>query len=272
MALPIFFLLLAASAVVQSISPQSDAWNSSFALTSAQASAAGINATIANNVNVAVNFERTNWATGSVHNDTFYVVPANASQLAAGAVIKVEEYTNTSYYTLPPNTALSRIVFQSETLNGSTVPASAFVFWPYLSRRDPRTGKYAVVGWAHGTSGVFGECAPSHIRNLWYQYSAPYTLALQGYVVVAPDLAGLGIDRYADGTKIVHPYLSNPSHANDMFYSVEAAQKAWPEALSEYFVLMGHSQGGGAAWGAAQRQARRPVAGYLGAVAGSPGK
>lgn len=33
---------------------------------------------------------------------------------------------------------------------------------------------------------------------------------------------------------------------------------------------MGHSQGGGAAWAAAERQARTPVEGYLGAVAGSP--
>lgn len=33
---------------------------------------------------------------------------------------------------------------------------------------------------------------------------------------------------------------------------------------------MGHSQGGGAAWGAAQHQASRPVEGYLGAIAGSP--
>lgn len=34
--------------------------------------------------------------------------------------------------------------------------------------------------------------------------------------------------------------------------------------------MVGHSQGGGAAWAAAERQARTPVEGYLGAVAGSP--
>ncbi|KAL8846003.1 MAG: hypothetical protein Q9221_008873 [Calogaya cf. arnoldii] len=33
---------------------------------------------------------------------------------------------------------------------------------------------------------------------------------------------------------------------------------------------MGHSQGGGAAWAAAERQAVHPVEGYLGAVAASP--
>lgn len=263
-------VLSVTGAVAQSISPQNNTWNSSFSLTSPQAGQAGLNSTTTNNVDVAVQFERTNWATGSVHNDSFYTVPSNSSHLPSGSILKIEQYTNTSYYTMPPNTALSRILYQSETINGSIVPASAFILWPWMPRRDPRTGKYAVVGWAHGTSGVFGECAPSHIRNLWYQYSAPYILALQGYVVVAPDFAGLGIDRYANGTQFRHPYLSNPSHANDMFFSVEAAQRAWPDQLSEYFVLMGHSQGGGAAWGAAQRQAKRPVPGYLGAVAGSP--
>ncbi|KAK5130021.1 hypothetical protein LTR08_002537 [Meristemomyces frigidus] len=234
----ILALLIATEGIAaQSIVPQSNTWNSSFALSASQIGDAGIDNVTANNINVAVNFERTNWATGSVNNDSFYTVPSDASSLQPGSILKVEDYTNTSYYTLPPNTALSRIVYQSETLNGSAVPASAFVLWPWMPRRDPRTGKYAVVGWAHGTSGSSGECAPSHIRNLWYQYSAPYILALQGYVVVAPDYTGLGVDRYANGTQIKHPYLSNPSHANDMFYSVEAAQKAWPDELSEQLDL-----------------------------------
>lgn len=135
-------------------------------------------------------------------------------------------------------------------------------------RIDPTTGNYAVVGFAHGTSGIFGECGPSHIRNLWYQYSAPFILALQGYVVVAPDYTGLGVGSY-HGSTIQHPAFNNPAHANDLFYAVQAAQEAYPE-LSERFVLMGHSQGGGAAWGAAQRQARQPVEGHLGTVAASP--
>ncbi|TKA34166.1 hypothetical protein B0A50_00146 [Salinomyces thailandicus] len=271
MALISLLLFWAAFAFAQqAITPQSNTWNSNFSLSRSQIARAGFNGTTANNVNVAVCFERTNWATGSVHDDPFYRVPENASGMPAGSVLKVEQYTNTSAFTMPPNTALSRILFQSETLNGPTVPASAFVLWPWMPRRDPRTGKYAAVGWGHGTSGVFGENAPSHIRNLWYQYSAPYILALQGYVVVAPDYAGLGVDRYANGTEIRHAYLSNPSHANDLFRAVEAAQKAWRDDLSKYFVLMGHSQGGGAAWGAAQRQAKRPVAGFLGTIAGSP--
>ncbi|KAI4261036.1 MAG: hypothetical protein L6R35_007418, partial [Caloplaca aegaea] len=64
-------------------------------------------------------------------------------------------------------------------------------------------------------------------------------------------------------------YLAFPSHANDVIYSVKAAQQAFPE-LSQNFVVIGHSQGGGTAWATAQRQAEKPTAGYLGAVAISP--
>lgn len=80
---------------------------------------------------------------------------------------------------------------------------------------------------------------------------------------------GLGVSRWANGTKIKHTYLIGAAHANDLFYAVEAAQSAFPE-LSSRFVLMGHSQGGTATWAAAERQAQRPVAGYLGAISGSP--
>ncbi|KAL8880708.1 MAG: hypothetical protein Q9192_007962, partial [Flavoplaca navasiana] len=71
------------------------------------------------------------------------------------------------------------------------------------------------------------------------------------------------------GLPISHPYLASTSHANDLFYAVQAAQAAFPK-LSQNFVVFGHSQGGVAAWGAAQRQAVMPVQGYLGSIAASP--
>lgn len=64
--------------------------------------------------------------------------------------------------------------------------------------------------------------------------------------------------------------MANPSLANDLFYALEAAQEAFPTRISDEFVVMGHSEGGGAAWGAAERQAVRPVPGYLGTVSASP--
>lgn len=231
---------LAVAATAQSdgipIAPQSNTFNSSFSLSNEQIASAGLNSTVAHNFNIAARFEQTNWATGSVDRDPFYDAPSGCEEKAPGSLLKVEEVTNTSLYTLPPNVALSRILFNSESFNGSAVPASAYVLWPWMPRLDPKTGKYAVVSWGHGTSGVFGECAPSHIRNLWYQYSAPYTLALQGYVVVAADYTGLGVNRFPNGTEIAHPYLNNIVAANDLIYAVQAAQKAFPEELSSRFV------------------------------------
>lgn len=223
-------------------------------------------------VQTAVEFERSNWAGYSVQTDPFYSLPQNASPAAAspGQVLKVEQYTNTSLYTVPPDVSMSRFLYQTETFNGSVVSTSAYILWPWMPRIVKNNDSIPVVAWAHGTSGTTSECAPSHIRNLWYQYSAPYVLALQGYAVIGVDYAGLGPNRTASGEPIVHQYECNPAGANDLFYAVEAAQTAWPSELSKEFVVFGHSEGGGYAWAAAQRQAVKPVPGYLGAIAASP--
>ncbi|POR38097.1 Secretory lipase [Tolypocladium paradoxum] len=249
-------LALAALASCQApLAPQPNTFNSTFTLTPAQIAAANLSATAASNVNVAARFERSNWAAGSVGDDPFYVsLPANASSAAPGTVLKVEAWTNTSRYTVAPTLPLSRIVYQSLTLNGTRVPVSAYVLWPYRPRRR---GTAPLVSWGHGTSGVYAECAPSHTRNLLYQFSAPYALALAGYAVVGTDFAGLG-------------YLASPAAGNDLLYAAQAAQAAFPDRLSRDFVVMGHSQGGGAAWAAAQQQLTARVPGYLGAIAGAP--
>lgn len=212
-------------------------------------------------------FEKSIWSDGLVSDDPFYKVPGEAAEATPGTLLKVEKDVDTTRYTLPPATALSRIMYQSENFSGSRVPTTAYVLWPYSPRSQP--DGYPIVAWAHGTSGITANSAPSHHKNLWQHFLAPYQLALQGYVVVATDYAGLGVDRHASGEKIVHEYLACPSHANDVVYSVEAAQAAFPE-LSKEFVVIGHSQGGGAAWATAQRQVAQPVSGYLGAVAVSP--
>ncbi|KAL8989948.1 MAG: hypothetical protein Q9169_008242 [Polycauliona sp. 2 TL-2023] len=216
----------------------------------------------------ALTFERSNWANSSVEDDSFYRVPSNSSHLPAGTLLKRELYTNTSLYTLPPQTALSRILYQSKDFNGTLVPASAYILWPYSPRTQP-DGSYQVIAWGHGTSGAFPDCAPSHIKDMSYQFTAPFPMAIQGYVVVAPDYAGLGVSRKANGEPIIHQIYASQATANDLFYAVEAAQSAFTQ-LSEEFVVVGHSQGGGAAWAAAERQAKSPVAGYLGAVAAAP--
>ncbi|KAL9054494.1 MAG: hypothetical protein Q9162_004140 [Coniocarpon cinnabarinum] len=251
--------------------PQLDTFNGSAyrQFTSTSIRLAGFDNTTSEAIQVANDFERSNWATGSVFDDSFYTLSSNASGAQPGDFLKAEAFTNATQFTLPPNLAVSRFLYQTETLNGSSVPNSAFVLWPWSARQYKNISGYPVVVWAHGTSGRFPECAPTHIRNLWYQFSAPFTLALQGYVVIGVDYAGLGVGETASNETIAHQWGANPAGANDMFNAVAAAQKRWP-SLSREFVTMGHSQGGGIAWSAAVRQAQRPVEGYLGSIAGSP--
>lgn len=219
----------------------------------------------------ALRYEKTNWANGSVFEQEFYQVPpqVDSNKELPGSPLKVEHETDTSKYLLPPMTSMSRFIYQSESLLGLAVPASAAILWPY-SPKMHTDGKYPVVAWAHGTSGIFAENAPSNHRSLWQNFLAPYQLVSAGYVVVMPDYAGLGVARTAKGEKIVHQYLACPAHANDVVFAVQAAQSVWKDELSKDWVSIGHSQGGGAAWAVAERQARKPVDGYLGAVAVSP--
>ena len=221
-------------------------------------------------VQTAIDFERTNWAGSSVFADPFYQLPPNSSTAStAGSILKVEQVTNTSLYTVSPNLALSRFLYTTLDINGTVVPASAYVLWPWMPKFMDTDG-IPVIAWAHGTSGILPECAPSHYQNLLYHYDAPFTAALQGYAVIAPDFAGLGVNQTSDGQAVPHQYGANPAAAYDLLFAVEAAQQAWPGELSKYFVAMGHSQGGGTAWSLAQELVDMPNAGYLGSIAASP--
>lgn len=215
----------------------------------------------------AIEFQESQWATGSVYDDPFYVVPEGTAEDPPGTLLKIERDVNTSNFAIPPATALSRIMFQSITLGGSLVPVSGFILWPYLPQN--LVDGYPIVAWSHGTSGITPNCAPSHMKNLWQHFQAPYQLALQGYVVVAPDYAGLGVSKDAKGMKIFHEYLCGLSHAKDVLFCIQAAKTAFSE-LSKHFVVIGHSQGGGSAWSVAELQPVTPVLGYLGAVAIAP--
>lgn len=277
------FLLFHMSLVVGQVflEPQANTFNSSFKLSAAQIEKANLSSAFANNIEVALNYERSNWAFGSIVEESFYDVPENFTpSTPPGTLLKVEPLTNTTFYTLAPNLALSRILFTTETHNGTVVPASAYILWPFSPNLQPGSVKARTVVFAHGASGEFGDCAPSHMRTLLYQFQAPYALALAGFAVVAPDYQGLGINCTLDfnsgtgqpegRTPLHHPLVGSPALANDLFYSHQAALQAFPSRLSDQFVIMGHSEGGGAAWAAAERQATDPVPGYLGTVAGSP--
>jgi dienelactone hydrolase len=215
----------------------------------------------------ALDFERAGYATGPVTSDPFFTVDAEWVDSEPGTVFRVEPM-NTSEYTLPPGVAGVRILYQSENFNGSKTPTSGAVLFPYTPLKS-QDGGDAVVVWAHGTSGLYANAAPSHLRNLWQHHTVPFPLALHGYIVVMPDYTGLGVSTNGQGKPIVHEYLASPAAAKDLEYGFEAARAAFPE-LGASFVVMGHSQGGGVAWSFAERMHTHPVAGYLGSIPISP--
>lgn len=278
--------LLAASASLASLAgaqapppavSQSTGFNSSFSLSSAQIQSAQLSDELATSIENIVNFDRSQYAHGGAREDDFYNLPplVNSTHLKSGQLLKVQAVTEPTAFAIPPSTALSRILYTSQTLNGTVIPASAFILWPFSPRTFGDSTAAPVVLWGHASSGPFADWAPSAHRGLWHANTAPFTLAQAGYVVVAPDYAGLGVDATWDGTAILHPYLHSPTGAGDALDALRASRDAFPEKLTDEYVVAGHSQGGGVAWAVAEALASEDrfadlVDGFKGAVAGSP--
>ncbi|CAG9939976.1 unnamed protein product [Clonostachys rosea f. rosea IK726] len=260
---------------------QSTAFNSSFALSKEQIAKLNISETAIESIENIINFDRSQLAHGGPGEDDFYSLPPLTNQsgpLRPGQLLKVQPFTNVSSFSIPPNTALSRIIYTTRDLNGTVLPASAFILWPFRPRKFQNIdeNKAPVVLWNHGTSGFFASAAPSAHRSLWYGNSAPFTLAIAGYAVVAPDFAGLGISKSWDGSRIPHQWDMASVGSLDGLYGLRAALEAFPTSLSTEFVTIGHSQGGGVTWGVAealesqQEEFSDLLGGYKGAIAVSP--
>lgn len=156
-------------------------------------------------VQAALDFERSTWSNGP-EDDSFYHVPTNSSQFSAGTLLKLEIYTKNLLYTVPPQTALLRILYQTKDFNGSLVPASAFIQWPYSARTQP-DNTCQVVAWAHGTSGVYPACAPSHIPKPLVSVHRPMPPGRGEECIASDQLPGrleivLGVIRPKDTRKL----------------------------------------------------------------------
>ncbi|KAK5656737.1 hypothetical protein OQA88_4285 [Cercophora sp. LCS_1] len=285
-----FVLLPLAAAQFFPAVPHLTSFNSSFAFTQAQIASAEIGANLTETLQNIINFDRsqlafvsqstipstpTNSTQGGPNHDTFYTPPPVSAIPPPGTLLSLQSPTDPTPYTVPPLTALSRLLYTTQTYNGTTIPTSGFLLLPYLPRpvSSQKKPKIPLVIWTHGTSGFFAPSAPSSNRGLWYETSALYPLVEAGYAVFAPDYAGLGVSHDWNGTRIRHQYLSSPAGANDALYGLLAARKAFPDLFTEEFVVAGHSQGGGVAWAVAEALATKKwgdVKGYKGTVAASP--
>ncbi|KAL4978984.1 Alpha/Beta hydrolase protein [Aspergillus desertorum] len=197
--------------------------------------------------------------------DPFYYIPANFSPYAVSDLVKWEDIDSTTVstsYWVPAGLSLSRFFYASEDVDGEPLPATGYVL------------PYRVVVWAHGTSGFTPQCAPSNNKGLQYNWQAPFTRAQQGYVIIAPDYAGLG-SRIPTGFM----YNAGVLHAADVSTAVRAVRKNFNPhdsqlTLTDEWMVIGHGEGGLTAWRTAEREAEAetgaPAGGFIGAVAIAP--
>lgn len=120
-----------------------------------------------------------------------------------------------------------------------------------------------VLAWTHGTSGVSMQCAPSQMREFWAH--SPWQGAIRrGYVVAAPDYAGLG-------SAGVHPYLVGQPTARSTLDAVRAAAQVPGAAAGSRFAVWGESQGGHAAlWTGQLARSYAPELQLVGVAAAAP--
>lgn len=190
----------------------------------------------------------------------FYSLGAPAPR-KPGALIRHEALT--AEQSLSGAGVSTRILYSStDGIDGtSPIAVSGALFLP---KGEAPKGGWPLMAWAHGTVGVADVCAPSWTKrsdrdarylNYWLG---------QGYAVVASDYQGLGVPGG-------HPYLATRAAAYSVLDSIRAVQHGdFP--VSRKVVLVGQSQGGGAAFAtAAEASAYAPELDIRGSVAtGTP--
>ena len=150
--------------------------------------------------------------------------------------------------TLEPTLGLASAGAQYRILYSSTdgvdgkmpVAVSGAFFLPKGMKPE---GGWPLIAWAHGTTGVADICAPSWQARSYRDVRYLNAWLDQGYAVVATDYQGLG-------TPGPHPYLAVRPEAYSVLDSVRAVLKAFPEVANQ-IVVVGQSQGGGAAFATA---------------------
>ncbi|MFF0814473.1 lipase family protein [Rhodococcus sp. NPDC003318] len=191
------------------------------------------------------------------------VASAVSAQPAAkpGTVVRTDALPQAARLAGAADAGQRRVTYWTEGPDGEPALSTGAV---YLPPGEPPVGGWPVVSFAHGTTGVGDDCAPSFTgdSSATREYLDAWLSA--GFAVTATDYVGLGTDG-------VHPYLHGRSEGRAVIDMVRAATSVAPE-LSRRWVAVGHSQGGHAAMFAAHAATGyAPELDYRGAVAtGTP--
>ena len=196
-------------------------------------------------------------AVDALPKSSFYDADVAAARGQPGTLIRSEAFTG---YELPPYVRATRILYRSRSQADRGTAASAVVIVP--TRAAP-PGGWPFIIWAQATMGVAPTCAPSLSKQL-----GEYTETLvkeglaRGFAVVAVDYSGLGAGSPRE-------YLWKVASANDIAFAAPAARAAESQ-LAPAWVAVGHSEGGLAAWGVAEKMVTLRDSTYRGAMALAP--
>lgn len=163
--------------------------------------------------------------------DAFYAPPPLEAG-KPGDVVRIEPADGG-----PDGARSFRMLYRSTGMDGKPEAVSAMLVVP--DGPAPGDGR-PVVAWAHPTTGVVRDCAPSLQAGWRKTIPGLDAMVAAGMVVVATDYPGLG-------TPGVHPYLVGASEARAVVDSVRAARNVKEAGAGKRFAVWGHSQGGHAA-------------------------
>ena len=171
--------------------------------------------------------------------DAFYTPPKKLPGRTHGDAIWVRKLTNEQ--TIPQAKTNLLVLYRSTSVRGKAIAVSGTIHLP--KGRAPKGG-WPVVSWAHATSGIGDQCAPSrnpgpntaiHAYHVYIEQLLGRWLEA-GFAVVRTDYEGLG-------TKGAHPYLVGVSEARGTLDIVRAARQ-YTSRVGNKVAVAGHSQGG----------------------------
>ncbi|MDF6102649.1 lipase family protein [Gordonia hongkongensis] len=160
----------------------------------------------------------------------------------AGAVVSARPLA--PQFWVPGSADATVLTYVTTDAFGTKALSTGTVFTP---RGTAPPGGWPVISWAHGTSGIGDDCAPSVRGPGLPERDLPYLAKWmqQGYAIVASDYAGLG-------TPGLHAYLDGRTTAHNVVDMVRAGRefsstRPVAQRLSRSWAAVGQSQGGGAA-------------------------
>lgn len=164
----------------------------------------------------------------------FYNPPAHLPEEPHGALIWYRPFNGSLTLSGGRNTLL---LYTQEGVHGSQVATSGYLVVP---DGEAPEGGWPIVTWAHGTTGIADQCAPTRIETeTQINVGLLEDWVSKGYAVVQTDYEGLG-------TPGQHPYLIGDSEGRAVLDIIRAA-KTYEPKLSNKVIISGHSQGGQAA-------------------------